>query len=134
LADRVLGEAARGLYAGGQDTLERVIQERWCGARGVVGFWPANSVGDDVVVYSDETRTAELGRFHTLLAQGVETAEFRRARLVGINHDVVAHAVCRPESHHAARPAPALLDDPFQRVLAAGIEAARRLAQHAVGE
>jgi cobalamin-dependent methionine synthase I len=40
----------------------RIIEQRWFEARGVVGFRPANSVGDDVLFYADESRTAELGR------------------------------------------------------------------------
>ncbi|MFM7738415.1 MAG: vitamin B12 dependent-methionine synthase activation domain-containing protein, partial [Planctomycetota bacterium] len=38
-------------------------------ARGVYGFWPANSVGDDVIVYADEQRSRELCRFHLLRQQ-----------------------------------------------------------------
>ena len=38
-------------------------------ARGVVGFWPANARGDDIVVWADETRTTELARFHGLRQQ-----------------------------------------------------------------
>jgi len=49
--------------------LKRIIDEKWFTAKGVVGFWPANAVGDDIVVWSDETRATELARFHTLRQQ-----------------------------------------------------------------
>jgi 5-methyltetrahydrofolate--homocysteine methyltransferase len=49
--------------------LKRIIDERWYEARGVVGFWPANADGDDIVLYTDETRTTELDRLYTLRQQ-----------------------------------------------------------------
>jgi 5-methyltetrahydrofolate--homocysteine methyltransferase len=39
----------------------------------VVGFWPANAVGDDIVVWTDEGRSEELARFHTLRQQIAKT-------------------------------------------------------------
>jgi 5-methyltetrahydrofolate--homocysteine methyltransferase len=69
LDDDVVGEAARDLYADAQVMLKRIIAERWYEARGVVGFWPANSDGDDIVLYTDETRTTELTRLFTLRQQ-----------------------------------------------------------------
>ena len=69
LEDDVVGEAARSLFADGQAMLKKMIAERWVEARGVVGFWPANSDGDDIVLWTDETRTAELARFFTLRQQ-----------------------------------------------------------------
>jgi 5-methyltetrahydrofolate--homocysteine methyltransferase len=49
--------------------LEKIIAEKWFEARGVVGFWPANADGDDIVVYADEARTSELARLHSLRQQ-----------------------------------------------------------------
>ncbi len=69
LEDDVVGEAARDLYADAQAMLKKIIDERWYEARGVVGFWPANSDGDDIVLYTDESRTAELTRLFTLRQQ-----------------------------------------------------------------
>jgi 5-methyltetrahydrofolate--homocysteine methyltransferase len=69
LQDDVVGEAARSLYADAQVMLKQIIDEKWFEARGVVGFWPASAVGDDVVVYSGEDRLSEIGRFHTLRQQ-----------------------------------------------------------------
>ena len=69
LDDDVVGEAARELWADAKPIFERIVRERLFTARGAVGFWPANSDGDDVVLWTDETRTAELARFHTLRQQ-----------------------------------------------------------------
>ncbi|WP_375268020.1 methionine synthase [Phenylobacterium sp.] len=69
LDDDVVGEAARSLYADAQAMLAKIVEEKWFTAKGVVGFWPANADGDDVVVYADESRVTELARFHTLRQQ-----------------------------------------------------------------
>ena len=69
LEDEVVGEAARDLFADAQAMLKRIIDERWFTARGVVGFWPAKAEGDDIVVFTDESRGDELARFHTLRQQ-----------------------------------------------------------------
>ena len=69
LEDDVVGEAARDLFADAQVMLKQIIDERWFQARGVVGLWPANSDGDDIVVWSDETRTVERARLRTLRQQ-----------------------------------------------------------------
>ena len=69
LEDEIVGEAARDLFRDAQAMLKRIIDEKWFTAKGVVGFWPANAVGDDIVVWSDETRATELARFHTLRQQ-----------------------------------------------------------------
>ena len=69
LEDDVVGEAARDLYADAQAMLKKIVDERWYEARGVVGFWPANADGDDIVLYTDERRTTELDRLYTLRQQ-----------------------------------------------------------------
>ncbi len=69
LEDEIVGEAARDLFKDAQAMLKRIVEEQWFTPRGVVGFWPANAVGDDIAVYADETRTAEIARFHTLRQQ-----------------------------------------------------------------
>jgi 5-methyltetrahydrofolate--homocysteine methyltransferase len=73
LEDEVVGEAARDLYKDAQAMLTKIIAEKWFEARGVVGFWPANSDGDDIVLYTDETRTTELARLHSLRQQMAKT-------------------------------------------------------------
>ena len=69
LEDEVVGEVARGLYADARAMLRRIVEERWYEARGVIGLWPANADGDDIVVWADETRTVERARLHTLRQQ-----------------------------------------------------------------
>ncbi|MGQ3112681.1 MAG: vitamin B12 dependent-methionine synthase activation domain-containing protein, partial [Brevundimonas sp.] len=69
MEDEIVGEAARDLFKDAQAMLKRIIDEKWFTAKGVVGFWPANAVGDDVAVYADEGRTEEIARFHTLRQQ-----------------------------------------------------------------
>jgi 5-methyltetrahydrofolate--homocysteine methyltransferase len=73
LEDDKIGEAARGLWSDTQVMLQRLIGEQWLRPRGVVGFWPANSDGDDIVVWEDETRTKEKARFFTLRQQMEKT-------------------------------------------------------------
>jgi 5-methyltetrahydrofolate--homocysteine methyltransferase len=70
LTDPVVGEAASSLYADATRMLEQLVRERWLEARAVVGFFPANSVGDDDIdLYTDETRGAPLMRLHHLRQQ-----------------------------------------------------------------
>ena len=69
LEDEIVGQAAKDLFADAQAMLKRIIDEKWFTAKGVVGFWPANAVGDDVAVYADESRSEEIARFHTLRQQ-----------------------------------------------------------------
>jgi 5-methyltetrahydrofolate--homocysteine methyltransferase len=63
------GEAARELYANARTLLQRIIDERLVAAKGIYGFWPANSAGDDIILYTDDTRRQELTRFHMLRQQ-----------------------------------------------------------------
>ena len=75
LEDDVVGKAATDLYNDAQRMLDRILQEGLLEARGVVGFWPANADGDDVIVYADEDRTTELARLHTLRQQMLKTGD-----------------------------------------------------------
>lgn len=50
--------------------LDTAIEEKWLTANAVIGFFPANAVGDDVEVYTDDTRTEVLTMFHNLRQQG----------------------------------------------------------------
>jgi 5-methyltetrahydrofolate--homocysteine methyltransferase len=69
LADEVVGEHARQVFAEGEKMLERIIAERWLTANGSIAFYPANSVGDDIEVYTDETRREVLFTWHGLRQQ-----------------------------------------------------------------
>ena len=71
LEDPVVGGEARTLYADAREMLERIVAEGWIEARAVVGFFPANAVGDDVEVYRDESRAGVLLTLHHLRQQTV---------------------------------------------------------------
>jgi 5-methyltetrahydrofolate--homocysteine methyltransferase len=65
------GKAARELYEHAQEMLKRIIDEKLIAASGVYGFWPANSDGDDIVVFADDSRRTEIVRFPMLRQQDV---------------------------------------------------------------
>ncbi|MGD9967819.1 MAG: methionine synthase [Hyphomonadaceae bacterium] len=69
LEDDIVGEAARNLYRDARPMLDQLVAEKWVKASGVVGFWPANRDGDDIVLFSDEQRGEEIARLHTLRQQ-----------------------------------------------------------------
>jgi 5-methyltetrahydrofolate--homocysteine methyltransferase len=69
LEDEKQGEAARQLFADAQAMLKKIIAEKWFAPRAVVGFWPANAVGDDIRLFADDSRESELGTFFTLRQQ-----------------------------------------------------------------
>ena len=63
-------EQARSLLDDANRMLDRIEREHWLSARGVVGIFPANGVGDDVEVYADEARSSVLTTLHGLRQQG----------------------------------------------------------------
>jgi 5-methyltetrahydrofolate--homocysteine methyltransferase len=67
--DEVVGKQARELFADAQKLLHRILEENLLKARGVFAFWPANSSGDDVEVYADESRCEVIATFHFLRQQ-----------------------------------------------------------------
>ncbi|MBI4511085.1 MAG: methionine synthase [Deltaproteobacteria bacterium] len=69
------GKAARELLASGQRLLEEIVEGALLHAHAVYGFWPANSEGNDIVLFSDEGRKEELARFPMLRQQQVKTDE-----------------------------------------------------------
>ena len=69
LNDDKYGEAARSLYDDAQAMLKQLIAEKWLTANAVVGFWPANSVGDDIELCTDDTRAKRLVTLHTIRQQ-----------------------------------------------------------------
>jgi 5-methyltetrahydrofolate--homocysteine methyltransferase len=68
-----LGKAAKDLFADAQKLLDRIVRERLLVANAAYGFWPANADGDDIVVWTDETRKSERLRFHMLRQQETKT-------------------------------------------------------------
>ncbi|KPF45417.1 methionine synthase [Rhizobium sp. AAP43] len=69
LEDEKQGEAARQLFADAQAMLAKIIAENWFRPRAVIGFWPANAVGDDIRLFTDDSRREELATFFTLRQQ-----------------------------------------------------------------
>jgi 5-methyltetrahydrofolate--homocysteine methyltransferase len=69
LTDNKVGAEAKKLFDDAQILLKRIVEEKWVTASAVVGFWPANSVGDDIEVYTDDTRSSRLTMLHTLRQQ-----------------------------------------------------------------
>lgn len=69
LDDEVIGEEARKLYADGQAMLKKIVDENWLEAKGVIGFFPANSRGDDIEIYADDTRQEVVHTLHNLRQQ-----------------------------------------------------------------
>jgi len=69
LDDKIVGEPARSLFDDAKAMLARILDDSLLTAHGVCGFWPANSDGDDIVLYRDEERKEELTRLHGLRQQ-----------------------------------------------------------------
>jgi 5-methyltetrahydrofolate--homocysteine methyltransferase len=69
LDDPSVGGEARDLFEKAKAMLDRLVRDRSLQAHGVYGFLPANSAGDDVVLYTDESRSEERCRFHFLRQQ-----------------------------------------------------------------
>jgi 5-methyltetrahydrofolate--homocysteine methyltransferase len=67
--DAQKGEEARKLFADAESMLDKIISEKWLQAKAVVGIFPANSVGDDIEIYTDESRSEILTVFCNLRQQ-----------------------------------------------------------------
>lgn len=70
LEDEVVGTEAKKLYEDAQKMIQLVIDKNLLYANAVVGLYPANAIGDDIEVYTDESRTELLKNFHMLRQQG----------------------------------------------------------------
>src|SRR5579872_1977485 len=69
LQDEAQGEAARQLFEDAQAMLARIIEGHWFKPKGVIGFWPAGAVDDDIRLFTDDSRKRELATFFTLRQQ-----------------------------------------------------------------
>jgi 5-methyltetrahydrofolate--homocysteine methyltransferase len=67
--DKFVGVEAKKLFDDAQKLLKEIVDNNLLQANGVIGFWPANAVGDDIELYTDESRTQQLTRIHTLRQQ-----------------------------------------------------------------
>ncbi|WP_374633776.1 methionine synthase [Paracoccus sp. (in: a-proteobacteria)] len=69
LEDEKQGEVARQLFADAQAMLKLIVDEKWFTPRAVIGFWPANRVGDDIRLFTSDARDEKLATLHTLRQQ-----------------------------------------------------------------
>jgi 5-methyltetrahydrofolate--homocysteine methyltransferase len=73
--DEFVGKEAKKLYEEARILLDKIISDKSLKAKGVIGFWPANSVGDDIELYTDESRTQIYRTIHTLRQQAEKAAD-----------------------------------------------------------
>ncbi|UTW60300.1 methionine synthase [Kordiimonas sp. SCSIO 12603] len=93
LEDEVVGESAKSLYADAQAMLKQIVDEKWLTAKGVIGFWPANSEGDDIKLYTGDNRGEELSTIHCLRQQ----VSKRAGRTNDCLADFIAPAGSKPD-------------------------------------
>ncbi|HML11842.1 MAG TPA: vitamin B12 dependent-methionine synthase activation domain-containing protein, partial [Xanthobacteraceae bacterium] len=101
LDDAKFGVAARALYHDAREMLAQIVAERWFRAGATVGLWPANALGDDILVFADEARQRPIAVLHTLRQQlarregraNVALADFVAPREGGIADYVGAFTV-----------------------------------------
>jgi 5-methyltetrahydrofolate--homocysteine methyltransferase len=101
LNDPARGPAARELFANAKTLLDEIVEKKLFSARAVYGFYPANSDGDDIILYTDTSRAEELTRLHTLRQQKesqggkpqLALADFVAPRESGLTDFVGAFAV-----------------------------------------
>jgi 5-methyltetrahydrofolate--homocysteine methyltransferase len=101
LDDAKYGSAARSLFDDAKAMLGRIVQEQWLRAAAVVGFWPANAQGDDILVFADEVRSEPVAVLHTLRQQlarregraNLALADFVAPRTSGLTDYIGAFAV-----------------------------------------
>jgi 5-methyltetrahydrofolate--homocysteine methyltransferase len=131
LDDAKFGEAARSLYEDARAMLDKIVDEHWFKASAVLGFWPANARGDDILVYGDEERDEPIavlhslrqqlskreGRANTALSDFIAPRESRLADYIGgftvtagIGEDEVAERFKRANDDYSAIMVKALAD------------------------
>jgi 5-methyltetrahydrofolate--homocysteine methyltransferase len=74
LTDEIVGAEAQKLFQDAQHMLQQIVAEKWLTAKAAFGIFPANSVGDDIEIYADESRSTVLNIQHTLRQQTKKTA------------------------------------------------------------
>ncbi|MCG2575857.1 methionine synthase [Dechloromonas sp. XY25] len=96
LENETVGETARQLFADAKEMLGKIVSEEWVTARAVFGLYPARGDNEDVIIYSDESRTQEIARWVGLRQQHKQPAGRRNVALadyVGDRDYVGAFAV-----------------------------------------
>jgi 5-methyltetrahydrofolate--homocysteine methyltransferase len=74
LTDEIVGKQATELFEDAKQMLEKIVSEKWLEAKAVIGIFPANSVDDDIEIYSDESRRHVTHIQHSLRQQTKKTA------------------------------------------------------------
>ncbi|MGL4229832.1 MAG: vitamin B12 dependent-methionine synthase activation domain-containing protein, partial [Casimicrobium sp.] len=90
LDDEIVGEEAKRVFRDGKAMLQRIVSEKWLSANAAYGLLPAASDGDDIVIYNDESHSAEAMRFHSLRQQNAKEAgrpNFALADFVATKND-----------------------------------------------
>ena len=72
LNDEIVGDQAQRVFRDGQAMLKRIVQEKWLTANAAYGLLPAQSDGDDIIVFADGAHTEVAMRFHTLRQQNAK--------------------------------------------------------------
>ena len=101
LDDPKYGEAARPLYDDARAMLDKIVAEKWFKASAVAGFWPANTVGDDIHVFANELRDKPIAAMHGLRQQlskregrfNASISDFVAPRESGLNDYIGAFTV-----------------------------------------
>jgi 5-methyltetrahydrofolate--homocysteine methyltransferase len=135
LDDPRVGKAARGLFADAQRMLTAIVAEGALTARGVVGFFPANGVGDDIELYRDDSRRQVIGVIHTLRQQmakrdgrpNLALADFVAPKESGLRDYVGAFAVTAGHGLESLVAKYEALHDDYSAILAKAL--ADRLAE-----
>ena len=97
LKDEIVGTEAVRVYADAKRMLTRLIEGRWLTASGVIGLYPANSMGDDIEIYTDETRSQVAMTWHGLRQQTEKTAVDGVMRPSRCLADFVAPKILTPD-------------------------------------
>jgi 5-methyltetrahydrofolate--homocysteine methyltransferase len=137
LDDATVGKAARSLFDDAQAMLEQIKNERWFKASAVFGLWPANSEGDDILVFADEARVKPIAKLHTLRQQlarregraNVALADFVAPRASGLADYIGAFAVTAGIGEQAVVDRFKHANDDYSAILAKAL--ADRLAESA---
>ena len=101
LQDKVVGETATTLFRDAQAMLKKIIEQKWLSANAVIGLFPANVVGDDIEIYTDQSRNKVAMTYHCLRQQTVKPtgrpnrclADFIAPKETGIKDFIGAFAV-----------------------------------------